>query len=358
MPIGAVESCDLIRHCVENFPGRVESYVWCEDIDLNAAVGALACALGTLKAADQTDSDTYRLRKGYGTPEILAILGIDESGGGAGGYLTVEGRARKIRFGKISVVAAGEFWSYVPRRPIPVPEGCKLNCVGNQAGSGAEQHAVIVYVHYPLLGKPAMLQDIYATHGPVGLKTGTRVAATAGPFSASVLGGFEDSELSLSSSPNILYCLSQLINGPGLADTSVVVVRFSGFGMDYEIAIPASQAGSEVVWNFPEIAFTADNPLKLGAIGNSTTSDEYGLVIGANAPYEDTDAGNRSGSGQKRDNLPTYVSPISSAVTPEAQSATNNSVKDVTALSNESSSALNKGGATGRFIGGTSARRY
>ena len=94
--------CDHLRDWVTRFPGRIESYVWHEDLDLNAAAAALAFSIGTLKDVDKVGTDAVRLRKGWGVPEIVAIAGFDEAGGGVGGYLQVQGRARKIRFGKIS----------------------------------------------------------------------------------------------------------------------------------------------------------------------------------------------------------------------------------------------------------------
>lgn len=304
--------CDHLRDWFSRFKGRVESYVWNEDIDLNAAAGALTFATGTLKDVDKVGTDAVKLRKGYGTPEILAIIGIDESGGGTNGYLQVQGRARKIRFGKISQVAANEWWEFIPRRPIQVPEGSQLDLVGNMSGSGAEQHAVIVYVHYPNMKKPALLEDIKAEYGPLGLKTGTRVAATAGPWTAYPLTGFEDTELAFAADPSLRFAISQLINGPGLADTSVVLIRWPGKETDmYELAMPASMAGSETIFNLPEISFTADNPAKLAAIGASTTSDEYSFVISTNAPFGDTNAPSGGGTSKTGSTPPSDESPIS-----------------------------------------------
>lgn len=305
--------CDHLRDWVARFPGRIESYVWAEDIDLSAAAGALAFSTGTLKDVDKVGTDAVKLRKGFGTPEIIAILGIDEAGGGINGYLQIQGRARKIRFGKISQVAANEWWEFIPRRPIQVPEGSQLDVVGNKSGSGAEQHAVIVYIHYPKLDKPQMIDKIRAEYGPLGLKTGTRVAGTAGPWTAYPLTGFEDTELSFAADPSLRFAVSQLINGPGLADTSVVILRWPGQETNqYEIAMPASMGGSETIFNLPEIEFNADNPVKLGAIGAAVTSDEYSFVVSTNAPYGDTNA--PSGGGKRESETgstaPTSESPI------------------------------------------------
>lgn len=297
---GRVET--FLRDCFDRFPGAIETYAWLEDIDLSAAAAAICAMKGSMYDGLYVGTDSIRTRKGFGTPHLLGIMGIDEAGGGTDGYLTVAGRTRAIRFGKLSVVAAGEYWlmSFLDN-PVLLPEGNKLDCVGNKSGAGAEQHAVIVVVGYPDLPRhPELTPE--AIIGPVGLKTGTRVADTFGPKTSDLLGSnlaYEDSEESLSEDPDLLYALLGLINGPGLADTSVVGVRYSKTkspdAPDLELYIPASMAGSECYWLWPSIAFSPENPAKLGAGGKSTTSDEYGLHIGSNAPYGDMDL-----AGQQR----------------------------------------------------------
>jgi hypothetical protein len=314
-PTGII--CDYIRDWIERFPGRVESYIWVGDSDTSSAAAAIPIALGTLKAVDASGANAYKLRKGYGVPEILGILGIDESGGGIDGYLQIQGRARKIRFGKISVVAANEWWGWIPRKPLQVPEGSQLDVIGNKSGGGAEQHAVIVYVHYPKLAKPRLAGEYPSSYGPLGLKTGTRIAQTAGPFTAYPLTGLEDTELAFASDPSLKFALEQCINGPGLADTSVVVLRWPGMETDqYEIAFPASMAGGETIFSLPMVEFTADNPVKLGAIGNSTTSDEYAFVIGCSAQFGDTNAASNASGAPAASPPATNASPQGQTIGP------------------------------------------
>lgn len=292
---------DFLLSCFKRYNGGIETYAWAEDIDLNAAVGALAAMQGSIYDALYVGTDSIRTRKGFGTPQLLGIMGIDESGAGAGGYISVQGRTRAIYFGKMSNVAAGEYWIYdMLDNPIALPEGSKLDCVGNQSGSGAEQHIVIVVIGYPKLARHPEL-DPLSFEGPVGLKTGTRTASTFGPKSSDLLGdylAFENSEESFSQDESIRYCLTGLVNGPGLADTGLVGIKYprSGTAPDLELYIPASMAGSESYWKWPKIVFEPENPAKLAAFGASTTSDEYGVHIGLSVPYGDFD--NRGTLGQ------------------------------------------------------------
>lgn len=277
----------------------IETLAWAEDIDLSGAAGALAPLAGAHNKASY-DGDSIPTREGYGQPYLLGLMGIDESGGGTGGYLTVQGRTRAIRFGKISVVAAGEYWlmSFLDH-PIALPRGNKLACVGNKSGSDAEQHVVIAVIGYSDLPRHPEGQA-RSIIGPVGLKTGTRVASTFGPLSSDVLGdhlAYEDSEEALSTDDSIVYQIEGLINGPGLADTGLVGVHYQAQGNApaLELYIPASMGGSENYWLWPPIQFGPAAPAKLGAFGASTTSDEYGFHLGSSLPYGDYDAGKTGG---------------------------------------------------------------
>jgi len=285
---------DFLRRCFENYKGGIETYAWQEDIDLSGGAGALCAMKGSIYDGLYVGTDNIRTRKGYGTPTLLGIMGIDESGGGSGGYLDVSGRTRAIRFGKLSNVAAGEYWLIdLLENPVLLPEGNKISCYGNSSGSGAEQHTVIIVVGYPRLPRPAEMVPV-SIEGPVGLKTGTRIADTFGPKTSDVLGdnlAFEDSEEAFSQDPSISYCIEGLINGPGLSDTSLVGIRYQRMGgaPDLELYIPASMGGSEAYWLWPRIAFSPENPAKLGAAGKATTSDEYGIHMGLSVPYGDMD---------------------------------------------------------------------
>jgi len=285
---------DFLRRAYEGFPGGVETYAWEEDLDTSAAAAQISAMLGSIYSALYSGTDLIRTRKGYGTPHLLGLMGADESGGGTDGYITVAGRTRAIRFGKMSVVAAGEYWIMdFTESPILLPEGNALTCVANKSGAGAEQHCVIAVVGYPGLPKHNLMKPS-SIEGPMGLKTGTRVAATFGPKSSDLLGdnlAYEDSEEAMSLDPDLTYCLEGLINGPGLADTVLVGVNYSraGNAPDLELYVPAAMAGSETYWLWPRIAFSPENPAKLGAAGAAVTSDEYGLHIGLNAPYGDMD---------------------------------------------------------------------
>lgn len=309
---------DFLYNCFKRYNGGIETYAWAEDIDLSAAVGALAAMVGSCYDALYVGTDSIRTRKGFGTPQLLGIMGIDEAGAGAGGYITVQGRTRAIYFGKMSNVAAGEYWLIdFLDNPVALPEGSKLDCVGNQSGAGAEQHAVIVVIGYPKLARHKEL-DPLSFEGPIGLKTGTRVAGTFGPKSSDLLGdylAFENSEESFSQDESIRYALCGLINGPGLADTSVVGIRYprSGEAPDLELYVPASMAGSESYFKWPKIMFEPENPGKLGAFGNAVTSDEYGLHMGLSVPYGDFD--NRGTLGGQAGGQP---APTPSTVAPKS----------------------------------------
>lgn len=296
----------FLKDCFEHSALRnmgIETYAWAEDLDLSGGAGALAAMKGSVYDGLYAGLDDIRTRKGFGTPYLLGIMGIDESGGGSGGYLKVDGRTRAIRFGKLSQTADNEYWlmSFLDN-PIALPEGNKISCYGNASGAGAEQHAVIIVVAYPDLERHPMMKP-NSIEGPFGLKTGTRIADTFGPKTSDLLGDnldFEDSEESLSQDPDLRYCLHGLVNGPGLADTSVVGIRYqrmAGGIPDLELYVPASMAGSEVYWEWPEIEFKPENPPKLAAHGKSTTSDEYTLHIGTSAPYGDLDYSKQTSRG-------------------------------------------------------------
>lgn len=292
----------ILYDAFQSFGGGIETYAWQEDLDTNAAAVAISAMLGSIYDGLYVGTDSIRTRKGFGTPYLLGIMGFDESGGGEGGYLTVQGRTRAIRFGKASVVAAGEFYALdFTRNPIALPQGNKIDCVCNKSGGGAENHCIIAIVGYPKLPRHPMLVP-KSIEGPIGLKTGTRVAETFGPKTSDLLGSnlaYEDSEEAMSEDPSMAYCLMGLINGPGLADTSLVGVRYQRTenSPDLELYVPASAAGSESYIIWPNIKFSAENPAKLGACGHSTTSDEYGLHLGLSVPYGDFDEKNQNQGG-------------------------------------------------------------
>lgn len=309
---------DIYLELMTKYPGRVETICWNEDLDLNAAPGALKALVGSHYKGLYDGTDDIRTREGYGTPQLLALLGSDESGGGAGGYLTVEGRARRLAFGKMSNVAAGEYWEYRFSRPVLLPEGGKISCIGNQSGAGAEQHTVIAFIHYPKLPKVPLIKNAIGMIGPLGWKVGTRVAETLGPHSVSPFGSPEDSEEAISQDDGAEYAIDSVINGPGLADTGVFAMLFpdkEGIpGM--EIYIPASMAGSEENFLLPPYRFTSNAPVKLAACGKATTSDEYTLHLLTSLPYGDMDAnkqgvGGGSSGGSSGSGSGSIISPIS-----------------------------------------------
>ena len=132
---------DFLFECFRRYSGGIETYAWNEDIDLSGGAAAISAMLGSVYKNLYIGTDGIRTRRGYGTPQLLGIMGCDESGAGAGGYLSISGRARNIYFGKLSNVAAGEYWLiYLLENPVALPAGNTISCVGNASGAAAEQH--------------------------------------------------------------------------------------------------------------------------------------------------------------------------------------------------------------------------
>lgn len=138
----------------------------------------------------------------------------------------------------------------------------------------------------------------------------------------------------MSQDDSILYAITGIINGPGLADTSLIGIRYARTGKapDLDIYIPASMAGSEQYWDWPEIVFDPSSPAKLGAFGNAVTSDEYGVHLGLSVPYADYDARGQQGAGagaRSPTPKPSTVAPRSKEITPKTNVLSGNNVQYV-----------------------------
>ena len=260
---------------------RVE-FGWNEDLDLNAAVGALAPLLG---------QDQIRKRSGdqlIPQEDILLhrIRAMDEAGGGAGGYLTIEGVPRNIYFGKYVGDNIQEL--NFPGPGLKIPAKTALDCVGNQSGAGAEQHSVILTATIPSISEPkhASLSSI-KEHFIFGVKSGTIVAATFGAGSQDILTNLEDSEEKLSISKDIRYVLIGIINAPLAAGYGICGFRMADLKVDR--VFPGKQlVGQAQYFPIDDInptpqfgyLFTGDESPVAMAAGVGVTSVEMGFHIG------------------------------------------------------------------------------
>lgn len=267
--------------------GRICSFLFNEDLDLNAAAAQLAAANGQVSGITLKDADTIQLPNAEGM-YLLGVRVMDETVGGGGmGYLHFPGHFgdRKLRFGE-NLHIGDNFIREIKFIPgtFYLPPKQRIKAFGNDSGSGAEQHVIIGDFWHPGLPPiPTIQPNQMCKKGVMmtAMKTGTLIAATISGLS-SVLGdvtAFEDSEIELPTTKDQLYALLKLGNYPGGAGYGVCGVR-SPDGLSDRlfpavIAMNVMGRDYDLGW-----LFTGDAPPKLVGCGVGTTSTQFQLTIG------------------------------------------------------------------------------
>ena len=269
-----------------NYPSPMFTIGWGEDIDLNAASGALA----TIKEQrpdfrDGTDDlripyDIF-IKRIWTTDETLGV-------GGGDGYRLAStkpfGRGNTKTVYRQQMENSAEWPVVVHTFPGPgffIKEGTILQATGAKGGSVAEQHVMLLDCHSPSFRPAIRLGNPAAPGVPIGhgLKTGTLVAATISGKN-DILGhtaDYEDSELPFGIEPERQYTVYGLNPRPGLAGVGVVgllhqsgalhLLRPAVFAVDTPIIYIMEQP-----WSFNGAEKAAP---KLVAAGAVTTSTEF-----------------------------------------------------------------------------------
>lgn len=261
--------------------GAFHSYVFNEDLDLNAAIGALAAALGQ-KHCTLPDADTIQLPNEEGM-YLKRIRTADETAGGLAGYLHFKGKGseRKFRFGQLveigdHLINTIEFED----NEFPLPPGQKIGCFGNISGSGAEQHAVILDIFIPSIPEPPKHIGAVKHLHMLEAMSGTLVANTLSGLN-SVLGNetaLSDSEIQFAEDKN--YVLKGYWATPGGgAGYGVLGVRHPSGEID---RLSPASIGAVTIPPYIELnwAFHGKAPVRTVGSGVGTTSSGLTMLLG------------------------------------------------------------------------------
>lgn len=255
-----------------------------EDIDLNAAIGAISPLLGQDQLRTRV-GDQLKVSLGGGL-YIKKIRVMDESGGGVDGYLTIAGIPRNIYFGQYKSDGIVEIT--FPGLGIHVPKNTTIDCVGNMAGSGAEQHAVILTCYSPAVPEVNRVPLSSIKENFIfSVTTGTLVAATFGDASKTILDNLDDSEESFPLLSEEKYVLVGVINGSPGAGYGVLGFRHPNLIVDR--VFPSAQlVGQGRIFYVdeenptPEYGYGFDgdaSPLAMAA-GVGTTAVPVAFIVG------------------------------------------------------------------------------
>ena len=268
----------------QNPTGSMFSLAWAEDIDLNAAAGALATVLG-LAPNFYDGVDDFLLPYDCW---LKRLLYRDETVAGAGqAILTADkqiGRTATQTIWRQNALTKGDNAILVhewPGHGLFLPKDTILSLVGGQSGSGAEQHVCVIDLHSPSFQPLSM-----KTGQEVGelvafmLKTGTLVASTLSGNN-DILGhtaAFEDGELSFGSEGDRLQTLLGIVNGPGGA--GVGLCGFKHTNGELFFLRPTVFAGDVTSYFMPldqqwQFENTQKGAPRLVGAGQVTTSTEF-----------------------------------------------------------------------------------
>ncbi len=267
-----------------NPPAPMFTIGWGEDIDLNAAPGALATLLSQQPDYRDGSDDLIPTTDIF----IKRLWYMDETVGAPGDALLqadrTVGKIPSKTIWRQQMGTSAEFPIQVhefPGNGFLIPQGTKLSATGASAGSAGEQHVMLLDCWSPGFRPPMTLGNPNAPGTPVahGLKTGTLVAATISGKN-DILGhtaAYEDSELSFGVDPSARYTLYGVIPRPGLAGIGV-------FGFLHPSGLYHVLRPSIIVANSP-IFYLLDQPWafngaekqapRLVGAGGVTTSTEF-----------------------------------------------------------------------------------
>lgn len=267
-------------------PNVMFSVGWNEDIDLNAAAGALATLLGQAPNFRQGADELLLPYACY----LKRLWYCDETVAGAGGGVLVVDKGladRQLTLWRQNALQVGDNSIQMAEWPglgQLLPKGSVLSLTAGQSGSGAEQHTCILDMHAPGFRPSAYVRgDVEDPDGlfvDYSLLSGTLVADTlsGGNDILAHIADYQDSEPAFGVDRDRLYTVYALTNAPGGAGYGVCGFRHPS--ADFYFLRPAIFASAVSGYKFPmdqPWRFNGDDRVapRLVAAGVGTTSTEF-----------------------------------------------------------------------------------
>jgi len=274
-------------------PNTVNCFLHNEDLDLNAAAGAVAASLaGGQLGCLLSGTDSIYANKPF---RYLGYQYGDEEStlADADAYIGI-GNKRRIWIGLEDVNEHGWSAGFFPS-PLLVANQELIDLIGKSTGGGAEQHSCVHFVDQPDRGTP------WAIGSPYGAPTCIKVEQPTATMVANTISGFTDicgrttaysgSQRAISNTASItgvLYAITPIntVGYSGIAirnptqDKQLVLLGNAG-----KVSGGVGATNSQTVrYDFTQIfggglAFRADEPLLLGGFGVGTTAQSAVLEM-------------------------------------------------------------------------------
>jgi hypothetical protein len=274
-------------------PATVNCWLHNEDLDLNAAAGAVAASLaGGQKGCLLSGADTLYNNK---PSNYLGYQYGDEEStlADADGYIAI-GNKRRIWIGLEDVTDQGWSQGWFPT-PLRLANQENIDVIGKSTGGGAEQHTCIHFMDQPELGAP---WNIRAPGGGVTCikmeqPTATLVANTVSGFTdicgrTTAYSGSQRSIPNTETISGILYAVTP-INSAGYSGIAIrnptqerqLILMGNAGRVSGGVGATNTQP---MRYDFTQIfggglAFNASEPLLLGGFGVGTTAQAAVLEI-------------------------------------------------------------------------------